>query len=118
MDHENGAVVVKMLSDDFDPTARVVEPLPPVVTSTDDCYLIGKLAKDHKGSREKQMVLGRNMHTMCLTVMELGSNDDFTGDKKAYMASVLACYRKTLIERTKHHLGYSYNLDFDYGALT
>ncbi|KAI3774544.1 hypothetical protein L1987_49102 [Smallanthus sonchifolius] len=34
------------------------------------------------------------------------------------MASVLARYRKSLLERTKHHLGYPYNLDFDYGALS
>ncbi|KAM1354458.1 hypothetical protein PS2_028594 [Malus domestica] len=58
------------------------------------------------------------MHTTCLAVMEPGSNDDFTGDKEAYMASVIARHRRTLIERTKRHLGYSYNLDFDYGALT
>ncbi|TQE03289.1 hypothetical protein C1H46_011101 [Malus baccata] len=64
------------------------------------------------------MVLGRNVHTTCLAVTKPESNDDFTGDKEAYMASVLARYCKTLIERTKHHLGHPYNLDFDYGALT
>ncbi|KAM1135891.1 serine decarboxylase-like [Malus sylvestris] len=117
MDHENGVVAVEMLSKDFDPTAVVTEPLPPVVTSTADCDLIGKLAEDHKGTREKQMVLGRNVHTTCLAVTEPEPNDEFTGDKDAYMASVLARYRKTLVERTKHHLGYPYNLDFDYGAL-
>ncbi|PHT83949.1 Serine decarboxylase 2 [Capsicum annuum] len=45
-------------------------------------------------------------------------DDDSTGDKEAYMASILARYRKTLSDRTKFHLGYPYNLDFDYGALT
>ncbi|KAK6918181.1 Cation-transporting P-type ATPase, C-terminal [Dillenia turbinata] len=33
------------------------------------------------------------------------------------MAGVLARYRRTLIECTKYHLGYPYNLDFDYGSL-
>ncbi|CAA6653995.1 unnamed protein product [Spirodela intermedia] len=33
------------------------------------------------------------------------------------MASVLARYRRSLVERTRHHLGYPYNLDFDYGEL-
>ncbi|MQM20611.1 hypothetical protein Taro_053636 [Colocasia esculenta] len=33
------------------------------------------------------------------------------------MASVLARYRWRLVERTEHHLGYPYNLDFEYGAL-
>ncbi|KAJ6352604.1 hypothetical protein OIU76_001774 [Salix suchowensis] len=33
------------------------------------------------------------------------------------MASVLARYRENLMERTKYHLGYPFNLDFDYGGL-
>ena len=45
----------------------------------------------------REIVLGRNVHTTCL--------DEFTGDKEAYMASVLARYRKNLMERTQHHLG-------------
>ncbi|XP_077240064.1 serine decarboxylase 1-like [Tasmannia lanceolata] len=65
----------------------------------------------------REMVLGRNVHTMCLTITEPDADDEVTGDREAYMASVLARYRKSLIERTKHHLGYPYNLDFDYGAL-
>jgi histidine decarboxylase len=50
-------------------------------------------------------VLGRNVHTTCLEVTEPEANDESTGDKEAYMASVLARYRKNLMERTKHHLG-------------
>uniref|UniRef100_A0A7N2MWK4 Serine decarboxylase n=1 Tax=Quercus lobata TaxID=97700 RepID=A0A7N2MWK4_QUELO len=45
------------------------------------------------------------------------TEDELTGDREAHMASVLARYRKSLLERTKHHLGYPYNLDLDYGAL-
>ncbi|KAF2291224.1 hypothetical protein GH714_020737 [Hevea brasiliensis] len=59
----------------------------------------------------------QNVHTECLEVTEPDANDEFTGDKEAYMASVLARYRKILMERTRHHFGYPYNLDFDYGAL-
>ncbi|XP_039117155.1 serine decarboxylase 1-like [Dioscorea cayenensis subsp. rotundata] len=64
-----------------------------------------------------EMVLGRNVHTMCLSIQEPEPNDEITGEREAYMASVLARYRKSLVERTQHHLGYPYNLDFDYGAL-
>ncbi|KAK6115055.1 hypothetical protein DH2020_007324 [Rehmannia glutinosa] len=72
----------------FDPTAVVAEPVPPVVQANNE------------------------------DVTEPDADDESTGDKDAYMASVLARYRKTLMERTKHHLGYPYNLDFDYGALS
>ncbi|KAL6211250.1 hypothetical protein ACLB2K_016477 [Fragaria x ananassa] len=114
MDIENGVVgLVDILSEHFDPTAVVAEPLPPVVTTNGD--LIGKVAEDPK---KREIVLGRNVHTTCLAVTEPDANDEFTGDKDAYMASVLARYRKNLMERTKHHLGYPYNLDFDYGALS
>ncbi|KAL1220673.1 Serine decarboxylase [Cardamine amara subsp. amara] len=64
-----------------------------------------------------EMAIDRNVHTTSLTVTEPEVNEEFTGDKEAYMASVLARYQKTLVERTKYHLGYPFNLDFDYGAL-
>lgn len=102
---------IEILTDDFDPTAVVTEPLPsPVVTNG--------VGADHEeenpvktkvinggGGGEREMVLGRNIHTTSLAVTEPESNDEFTGDKEAYMASVLARYRKTLVERTKFHLG-------------
>ncbi|RVW37111.1 Serine decarboxylase [Vitis vinifera] len=103
---------VEILSEDFDPTAVVVEPVPPVVENG------GEMGREEEEKRSKEIVLGRNVHTTCLAVTEPDANDEFTGDKEAYMASVLARYRKTLMERTKHHLGYPYNLDFDYGALS
>lgn len=112
MDRKNEAVAMDLLLEDFDPTAVVAEPLPTVVTSDVNCDLIGKLAEDLKGSLEKPMVLGRNVHTTCLAVTEPEANDEFTGDKDAYMASVLARYRKTLVERTKHHLGTFHFCDF------
>ncbi|MQL86212.1 hypothetical protein Taro_018743 [Colocasia esculenta] len=67
--------------------------------------------------RSKAVVLGRNVHASCLDVTEPDADDEETGEREAYMASVLAKYRKSLVEKTKHHLGYPYNLDFDYGAL-
>lgn len=33
------------------------------------------------------------------------------------MNDILAAYMDKLVDRTQHHLGYPYNLDFDYGAL-
>lgn len=78
----------------FDPTAVVVETVPPVVESNGE-----------DGQSRREIVLGKNVHTMCLEVTEPDADDESTGDKEAYMASVLARYRKTLVERTKHHLG-------------
>lgn len=98
-DREIGAAKAAMaeilLTEDFDPAAVVAEPLPPVVMSNG----VGKEIK------KREIVLGRNVHTTCLAVTEPEANDELTGDKDAYMASVLARYRKTLMERTKHHLG-------------
>ncbi|KAJ7535894.1 hypothetical protein O6H91_12G050000 [Diphasiastrum complanatum] len=70
-------------------------------------------AEDDKG----KMILGRNIHDTCLSITEPEVDDEVTGEKDAFMAAVLSRYRKTLIEKTKFHLGYPYNLDFDYGAL-
>ncbi|KAH9757526.1 serine decarboxylase [Citrus sinensis] len=117
MKHVNGGLAEKF-GPVFDPTAVVAEPVPPVVTEN------GHELK-HK-TAEKEIVLGKNVHASCFSVTEPEADDEFTGDKEAYMAGVLARYRKTLMERTKHHLvvltgvivsGYPYNLDFDYGAL-
>ncbi|CAN6857757.1 unnamed protein product [Brassica oleracea] len=109
-----------ILSEDFVPTAVINEPLPcPVINGNRADHEEENLKKTKviNGRGEREMVLGRNVHTTSLAVTEPESNDEFTGDKEAYMASVLARYRKTLVERTKYHLGYPYNLDFDYGAL-
>ncbi|KAK6938290.1 Pyridoxal phosphate-dependent decarboxylase [Dillenia turbinata] len=102
---------VDLLMEEFDPMAVVSEPLPPVVVDNVEC--VNGEAK----TKTREIVLGKNVHTSCLEVTEPEANDEFTGDKDAYMAGVLARYRRTLIERTKYHLGYPYNLDFDYGSL-
>ncbi|KAK4271214.1 hypothetical protein QN277_019938 [Acacia crassicarpa] len=105
---------VEPLPEDFDPTAVIKDPVPPVVENNGSVRGVTKMRED-KSKRE--IVLGRNVHTSCLEVTEPDADDEMTGDRDAYMASVLARYRKSLMERTKHHLGYPYNLDFDYGAL-
>ncbi|KAJ4756713.1 Histidine decarboxylase [Rhynchospora pubera] len=78
------------------------------------------LEEESNGIEEKkrEIVLGRNVHTTCFSIVEPEADDEQTGEREAYMASVLARYRRSLVERTKHHLGYPYNLDFDYGALS
>ncbi|KAL8130543.1 hypothetical protein V2J09_019698 [Rumex salicifolius] len=106
---------------DLDPTVVVFEPVPPVVDSSSDLSGqngVSVKKKKKVESVERDMVLGRNIHTSCHDITEPEANDEMTGDKEAYMAAVLARYRQTLIERTKNHLGYPYNLDFDYGALS
>lgn len=78
----------------------------------------GSLKRRINGEDEaREIVMGRNVHTTCLSITEPNDDDESTGDKDAYMASVLARYRKNLVERTSNHLGYPYNLEFDYGAL-
>ncbi|CAA2934461.1 Histidine decarboxylase [Olea europaea subsp. europaea] len=99
---------VEPLPDDFDPTAVIIDPVPAVVN--DD-------ASGINGETKREIVLGRNIHTECWEVKEPDADDEATGEREAFMASVLARYRRTLIERTKNHLGYPYNLDFEYGAL-
>ena len=32
-------------------------------------------------------------------------DDEITGEKEAHMASILATYRETLVERTKYQIG-------------
>lgn len=89
----------------LDPTSAVAKPV------LESSCIVGEAEK------KREIVLGKNVHTTCLEVTEPDADDENTGDKEAYMAGVLAKYRKNLLERTKHHLGYPYNLDFDYGAL-
>lgn len=102
-----------ILSEDYVPTAVVNEPLPWPVTNGTKADHEEENLKNKKvingGRGEREMVLGRNVHTTSLAVTEPESNDEFTGDKEAYMASVLARYRKTLVERTKYHLGNNNN---------
>lgn len=93
--HLNGKLSISAY--DFDPTAVVAEPLPAVVKD-------GEIEGEEKRKR-RGIVLGRNVHTSCLAVSEPDANDEFTGEKEAYMAAVLAKYRRILLERTKHHLG-------------
>ncbi|OWM85054.1 serine decarboxylase-like [Punica granatum] len=111
------SATAEVMSGEFDQAAVVAEPLPPVVGGGAVDSGVEEEEGEQKSKGRGQIVLGRNVHTSCLAVTEPEANDEFTGDKEAYMASVLARYRKTLMERTKHHLGYPYNLDFDYGAL-
>ncbi|XP_064942496.1 serine decarboxylase 1-like [Musa acuminata AAA Group] len=78
----------------------------------------GKASESNGAGEDRAIVLGRNMHTVSFAIKEPESDDELTGEREGYMASVLAKYRKSLVERTKHHLGYPYNLDLDYGALS
>lgn len=89
----NGKSVGRLPPEDaqaFDPIAVVSEAVPPAVEG---------------GESTRKIVLGKNVHTTCLEVTEPDADDESTGDKEAHMASVLARYRKTLLERTKYHLG-------------
>ncbi|KAL5162144.1 Serine decarboxylase [Glycine soja] len=45
---------------------------------------------------ERKIVLGRNIHTTCLEVTEPGIDDEVIGEREAYMAGMLAKYKKSL----------------------
>lgn len=100
--HDLNLETVESLPDDFDPTTVINDPVPPVA-DMDSGINGGKFVNGKETPRE--IVLGRNVHTSCLEVTEPEADDDVTGEREAYMASVLARYRKSLLERTKHHLG-------------
>ncbi|KAM4098155.1 hypothetical protein ACJW30_07G055300 [Castanea mollissima] len=92
-----------------------IEPLPEYYF--DSTAVINEPVVEKSNGDKREIVVGRNVHSTCLAVTEPDADDELTGDREAHMASVLARYRKSLLERTKHHLGYPYNLDFNYGAL-
>ncbi|CAO2835812.1 unnamed protein product [Amaranthus hypochondriacus] len=60
----------------------------------------------------------QNLLPLCLDIKEQETNtDELTRDKDAYVRAILARYTQMWLEKTKHHLGYPFNLDFDYGVL-
>ncbi|RZR72832.1 hypothetical protein BHM03_00017558 [Ensete ventricosum] len=67
----------------------------------------GKASESNGAGENRAIVLGRNMHTVSYAIKEPESDDELTGEREGYMASVLAKYRRSLVERTKHHLGCS-----------
>ncbi|KAK9810144.1 hypothetical protein WJX72_005530 [[Myrmecia] bisecta] len=57
-------------------------------------------------------------HNLTPALAILEPNGDLPSEEfQARIDKVLLDYKKKLAERTKHHMGYPYNLDFDYGAL-
>lgn len=94
--------VVEPLPEDFDATAIIKDSVPPVV---EDNGNVKEEAQINKEKEKREIVLGRNIHTTCLEVMEPELDDEVTGDREAHMASVLAKYKRSLTERTKYHLG-------------
>ena len=76
---------------------HLVETFPAVVSN-------GCRFTEEEGGKKKKSKDG-NLQTSWLAITEPDSDDDFTGDKEAHMASVLARFRKSLIERTTHHMG-------------
>jgi len=65
----------------------------------------GEAGDDVVMEQTKDFVLGKNIHGTCLEITEPEMDDEVTGDREAYMAGVLSRYRKTLVEKTKYHLG-------------
>ena len=87
---------VEPLPREFDPE-EIVRPKPPIETEG--------VGGEEGSGKSREIVLGRNVHTRCFAIKEPEADDEVTGEREAYMASVLARYRRSLIDRTKHHLG-------------
>lgn len=96
---------VDPLPEDFDPTAVIKDPLPSLADDAKLSINGEKVEKNGEVNKRREIVLGKNVHTSCLEVTEPDVDDEVTGEREAYMAGVLARYRKALLERTKHHLG-------------
>ena len=78
-------------------------PLPEINTVVD---LKGQQHAESNQKGKREIGLGRNAVATCFPITEPDDNDESTGDKEAYMASVLARYRKNLLEKTKYNLGF------------
>jgi histidine decarboxylase len=83
-----------------DPLPMEIEPPADVMAAAAAAEAEGPAANGRK-----EIVMGRNVHTSCFAVKEPDADDEVTGEREATMASVLALYRRSLVERTKHHLG-------------
>ncbi|KAI3842313.1 hypothetical protein MKW98_026103 [Papaver atlanticum] len=69
------------------------------------------LAENNEVTNGVQMILP-------YAVTEPEADDEITGEREAYMASILEKYKRSLVERTKHQLGYPTRVYVNYGALS
>jgi histidine decarboxylase len=92
----NGAVGMNGLG------KAAAEPLPMELEQS-EAVAAALAAAEAAGKRE--IVMGRNVRTSSFAVKEPDADDEVTGEREAAMASVLALYRRSLVNRTKHHLG-------------
>ena len=100
----NGAA--ERLPEDFNPTALIKDLVPPLIGENG---IVKCEAQNSTEKGERKIVLGRNMHAVCLEVTEPDTDDEVTGEREAYMASVLARYKRSLTEKTKYHLGLKFD---------
>ncbi|XP_021740333.1 serine decarboxylase-like [Chenopodium quinoa] len=109
------------LHQDFCPTSLVFELVPAVSYSlgiNDNNVVEQKKEQSGNGNGRKEVAPSQNMHTpCCLDIKEPEANDELTGKTEAYMKVVLARYTQRWLERTKHHLGYQINMDYNYDDL-
>jgi histidine decarboxylase len=100
--------------------AAAAETLPMELDPSEALVAAAVEAKGEEAANgRREFVMGRNVHTSCFAVKEPDADDEETGEREATMASVLALYRRSLVERTKHHLGMlrlgrSSPIDFDF----
>lgn len=103
----------KSFSKKWSPASSPGEPLPEEISFDSLKTVLPALVNGQNGEagddvmveQTQEFVLGKNIHGTCLEITEPEVDDEVTGDRDAYMAGILARYRKTLVEKTKYHLG-------------
>ncbi|MCL7038428.1 hypothetical protein MKW94_009872 [Papaver nudicaule] len=76
------------------------------------------LAENDQVRKEKVGEISRLQNIAPYAITEPNADDEITGEREAYMASILEMYESSLVERTKHHLGYPVHVYVKYGALS
>ncbi|KAI3951988.1 hypothetical protein MKW92_017205 [Papaver armeniacum] len=76
------------------------------------------LAENEGRGKEKVGDIYRAQNILPYAVREHDADDEITGEREAYTASILGMYESFLGERIRHHLGYPTHVYVNYGALS
>ncbi|KAI3854817.1 hypothetical protein MKX03_004210 [Papaver bracteatum] len=104
---------------EFKISSSSLEYVPSVSPSENKVGPIIKINNEIGFGDVQEVVRRRNVNPLLSShaVTEPADDDAISGGTEAYMASVLCAYESSMIENSKHHIGYPFNLDIDFGAL-
>lgn len=98
----NGSGALLHVNGKVKPPPEVIKP---EVASSRIQNGVGEDGGEGEERKKRTIVLGRNVRASSLEITEPDVDDEVTGDREAFMASVLAKFRRSLVERTNHFLG-------------